>query len=68
MSHVSLLEWLISLLLKTTHYFMKCYFYLLVESLNVTRCLVGVYGFGLWVHFYVYWMQEVASRRLPHDN
>lgn len=68
MSHVSLLGWLISLLLKTTRYFLKCYFYLLVYSFNVTCSLVGVYGFGLWVRFYVCWMQEVTSRRLPHDN
>lgn len=65
MNHVSFLEWLTSLLLKTTHYFLKC-FYLIVYSFNVPP--VEVYGLGLWVHFHVCWMQEVTSPRLPHDG
>lgn len=65
MNHVSFLEWPTSLLFKTTHYFLKC-FYLIVYSFNVQP--TEVYGLGLWVRFHVCWMQEVTSPRLPHDS
>lgn len=50
MSHVLFAQWLTSDLLKTTHCFLRCYFYLFTHLITQPG---AVYGIGLWVHFYV---------------
>lgn len=61
MSHVLLLSgWLTSLLRKTTHWFLKC-FYVVVYSFDGSCNLVVFISWPLGSFLPVYWMQEVTS-------
>lgn len=62
MSHVLLLSgWLTSLLRKTTHCFLKCFYVVVVYSFDVSCNLVGFIFLALGFIFTVCWMQEVTS-------